>query len=72
MANTMRNEPIGAIPKQNANRIGAKYSIPNHYDMFASNGADPHLFADRIQGGFIMAFNKSYRLVADSVSEIFD
>ena len=43
-----------------ANKLGAKYSIPNHYDMFASNSADPHLFADHIQGGVIMEFNKPY------------
>ena len=45
-----------------AERIGAKVNIPNHYDMFASNSEDPRLFADNIDGGFIMEFNKSYTL----------
>ena len=45
-----------------AKTIGAKVNIPNHYDMFASNSEDPHLFADRIDGGRILEFNKSYSL----------
>ena len=45
-----------------AERIGAKVNIPNHYDMFASNSEDPRLFADNIEGGFVMEFNKSYVL----------
>ena len=44
-----------------ANKIGAKMNVPNHYDMFASNSEDPHLFADRIKGGFIMDFNREYK-----------
>ena len=43
-----------------AKRIGAKVNIPNHYDMFASNSEDPHLFADNIDGGRIMDFDKEY------------
>jgi len=43
-----------------ANKIGAKMNVPNHYDMFASNSEDPHLFADHIDGGFIMDFNREY------------
>lgn len=43
-----------------AKKIGAKTNIPNHYDMFASNSENPHLFADNIDGGFIMEFNKEY------------
>ena len=43
-----------------AKKIGAKTNIPNHYDMFASNSENPHLFADNINGGFIMEFNKEY------------
>ena len=43
-----------------AKKIGAKMNVPNHYDMFASNSEDPHLFADRIDGGFIMDFNREY------------
>lgn len=40
-----------------ARRIGAGVNIPTHYDMFASNAADPALFADRIPGGRILPFN---------------
>ena len=43
-----------------AEKIGAKVNIPTHYDMFASNSEDPHLFADRIAGGRILAFNQEY------------
>ena len=43
-----------------AKAIGAKVNIPNHYDMFASNSADPHLFADHIPGGKILEFDRSY------------
>ena len=43
-----------------AKRIGAKVNIPNHYDMFSSNSEDPHLFADNIDGGRIMDFDKEY------------
>ena len=50
-----------------ANKIGAKINIPNHYDMFASNSADPHFFADRIQGGFILEFNKAYRFTESAL-----
>lgn len=45
-----------------AKRIGAKLNVPNHYDMFASNSEDPHLFADFIDGGFIMEFDRDYQL----------
>ena len=45
-----------------AKRIGAKVNIPNHYDMFASNSEDPHLFADNIDGGRIMDFDKEYTI----------
>lgn len=43
-----------------AEKIGAKVNVPNHYDMFASNSEDPHLFADNISGGLILEFNKEY------------
>ena len=43
-----------------AKRIGAKINVPNHYDMFASNSENPHLFADNIDGGLIMEFNCAY------------
>lgn len=49
-----------------AKKIGAKINIPNHYDMFASNSENPHLFADHIDGGFIMEFNREYRLESDN------
>ncbi|MBQ4324784.1 MAG: MBL fold metallo-hydrolase [Clostridia bacterium] len=45
-----------------AKKIGAPINIPNHYDMFASNSEDPHLFADHIDGGCILEFNREYRL----------
>lgn len=45
-----------------AKAIGAKVNIPNHYDMFASNSEDPHLFADRMDGGRILEFNRIYTL----------
>ena len=44
-----------------AKGIGAKINIPNHYDMFASNSEDPHLFADFISGGMILEFNRPYK-----------
>ena len=44
-----------------AKKIGAKLNIPNHYDMFASNSEDPHLFADHIDGGMILEFNREYQ-----------
>ena len=45
-----------------AKKIGAKLNVPNHYDMFASNSEDPHLFANHIDGGFIMEFDREYQL----------
>ena len=45
-----------------AKAIGAKVNIPNHYDMFASNSEDPHLFADHIAGGKILEFNVPYEV----------
>ena len=46
-----------------ANRIGAPCNVPTHYDMFASNSEDPHLFADRIAGGTILEFDGTYQLL---------
>lgn len=43
-----------------AKNIGARVNIPNHYDMFASNSADPHAFAEHIPGGKILEFNTEY------------
>ena len=43
-----------------ADRIGARLNVPNHYDMFASNSEDPHLFSDRIDGGTILEFGREY------------
>jgi len=45
-----------------AKKIGAQLNVPNHYDMFASNSEDPHLFTDRIDGGIIMEFDREYNL----------
>lgn len=43
-----------------ARTIGSRVNIPNHYDMFASNSADPKQFAENIQGGRILQFNVEY------------
>lgn len=43
-----------------AEKIGSRVNIPNHYDMFASNAADPRTFADHIVGGRILSFNEEY------------
>ena len=43
-----------------ADRIGARLNVPNHYDMFASNSEDPHLFSDHIDGGTVMEFCREY------------
>jgi len=43
-----------------AKKIGAKINVPNHYDMFESNSENPHLFADNIDGGTILEFNREY------------
>ena len=51
-----------------AKKIGARINVPNHYDMFASNSEDPCLFADNIDGGFVMEFNKSYEIDDHSLS----
>ena len=45
-----------------AKEIGAKQNVPTHYDMFASNSEDPKLFADHIDGGYILEFDKEYTL----------
>ncbi len=42
--------------------IGAKINIPNHYGMFASNTEDPNMFADQLDNGVIMEFNKEYEV----------
>lgn len=52
---------------ETAKRIGAKLNIPNHYDMFASNSENPYLFVDRIDGGFVMEFNREYNLESNNV-----
>lgn len=43
-----------------AKKIGAKINIPNHYDMFESNSENPLLFSEKIDGGFVMEFNREY------------
>lgn len=48
-----------------AEHIGAPVNVPNHYDMFASNSEDPHLFADCVKGGFIMEFDRTYTAKKD-------
>jgi len=50
-----------------ARELGAKTNIPTHYDMFASNSEDPRLFADHIDGGYILEFNRTYT-VTDTIN----
>lgn len=45
-----------------AKAIGAKVNIPTHYGMFASNTEDPALFADNIDGGIILEYDKEQEL----------
>lgn len=45
---------------QVANHIRAKVSIPNHYDMFASNSEDPRKFSDVIPHSRVLEFNTEY------------
>lgn len=45
-----------------AHAIGAKVSIPNHYDMFASNTEDPCKFTEKVQGSKVLEFNKEYNV----------
>ncbi len=45
-------------------RLGAGINVPNHYDMFASNSAEPAKFSDRIAGGRTLEFNREYILEA--------
>ena len=49
-----------------AREIGAQINVPNHYDMFASNSENPHLFSDNIEGGTILEFNKTYYIDRDT------
>ena len=41
-----------------ARRLGAPLNIPNHYDMFESNSADPRTFVKHIAGGRILSFGE--------------
>ncbi len=43
-------------------QIGAKVSVPNHYDMFASNTEDPCKFTSRVPGSRCLEFNKEYNI----------
>lgn len=45
-----------------AQKIGAKVSVPNHFDMFASNTEDPRKFTDRVSGSKVLEFNKEYNI----------
>ena len=53
-----------------AKKIGAKVNIPNHYDMFESNSENPLLFSEKIDGGFVMEFDKEYT-VSETDDRIF-
>ena len=54
---------------QLANRIGAKVSIPNHYDMFASNSEDPRKFTDVVPHSRVLEFNQEYD-ISDILTEV--
>jgi L-ascorbate metabolism protein UlaG (beta-lactamase superfamily) len=54
---------------QLANRIGAKVSIPNHYDMFASNSEDPRKFTDAVPHSRVLEFNREYEF-SDILMEV--
>ncbi len=45
-----------------AKKIGAKINIPNHYDMCESNSENPLLFSEKIDGGFVMEFDREYTI----------
>jgi hypothetical protein len=45
-----------------AKKISAKINIPNHYDMFESNSENPLLFSEKIDGGFVMEFDREYTI----------
>lgn len=45
-----------------AKKIGAKINFPNHYDMFESNSENPLLFSEKIDGGFVMEFDREYTI----------
>ena len=45
-----------------AEKIGAPVNVPTHYDMFAENSENPHLFSEHIEGGIILEFDREYRL----------
>ncbi len=42
--------------------IAPTTAVPNHYDMFASNSEDPHVFTDRIDCGKILNVNQEYKV----------
>ena len=54
---------------QLANIIGAGVSIPNHYDMFASNSEDPRKFTDFIPQSRVLEFNTEYE-ISDILAEV--
>jgi len=45
-----------------ANKINAKHSVPNHYDMFASNSENPEKFISKVKNSFIMKFMEEYEV----------
>lgn len=51
-----------------AKKIGAKLNIPDHYDMFASNAADPKSFTKEFaaSAAFAMEFNREYEVVREN------
>lgn len=67
------NGKLGNMNVQEAaqltNIIGARVSIPNHYDMFASNSEDPRKFTEVIPQSRVLEFNKEYE-VTDILTEV--
>lgn len=52
-----------------AKAIGARVSIPNHYDMFASNSEDPRAFTDFVPHSRVLEFNTEYK-ISDILAEV--
>lgn len=44
------------------NALAPKVAVPNHYDMFKGNSEDPSKFANALDNGFIMEFNREYEV----------
>ena len=49
--------------------LWTEVSIPNHYDMFASNSEDPRKFTDFIPQSRVLEFNTEYE-ISDILAEV--